>query len=129
MNKIAIEAKIKAFNVELEGSVTNRRRKVIADELHRLSALLSEDEKIKEQRLKSKHAKELEEIKADYDEQIAKLIDQIKFKDKETEALKEEKRLNKLKAQNIFKKLNGRLTPDEIKLFSDGLDFMRLFVR
>lgn len=129
MNKIAIEAKIIAFNVELEGSVTNRRRKVIADELHRLAALMNECDKTKEQQLKAKHTKELEEIKADYDEQIIKLIAQLQAKGKEAETLKEEKRLNKLKAQNIFKKLNGRLTPDEIKLFSDVLDFIRVFVR
>lgn len=129
MDKIAIGAKIKAFNIELEGSVANRRRKVISDELHRLAALMNECDKTKEQQLKAKHAKELEEIKADYDEQIIKLIDQLQAKGKEAETLKEEKRLNKLKAQNIFKKLNGRLTPDEMKLFSDGLDFIRVFVR
>lgn len=128
MNKIAAEAKIIAYKAELEGSVTNRRREIIAKELHKLSASISEDEKIKEQNLIKKHTTELADVKNDYDDQIEKLIIQLNSAKKETQILTEEKRINKAKAQNIFKKLNAKLTPDEMRLFSDGLNFIRLFV-
>jgi len=128
MDRKAIEIKITAYNLELERGVTNRRKDVIAKEFHRLSALLTEDLKNKEQNLIKKYNSELADVKNDCDEQIEKLISQVNAEKKEAEKLKEEKRINKLKAQNIFKKLNAKLTPDEMKLFSDGLDFIRLFV-
>ncbi len=129
MNRKIIEAKITAYNIELERSVTNRRRTVIANELHKLSALLNEGDKSEINNLKQKHSLEISELKSDYEDQISKLIDQLNGHKKESESLKEEKRINKLKAQNIFKKLNAKLTPDEMKLFSDGLDFIRVFIK
>jgi hypothetical protein len=129
MDKIKIESKFLAYKAELEGRVTNRRREVIASELHKLSAQLGESEKTKIDALKQKHLKEVEDLKAESEEQILNLIDQMNGFKKETEALREEKRLNKIKAQKIFTTLNARLTPDEMKLFKDGLDFIRVFVR
>ncbi len=129
LDNIKIESKFLAYKAELEGSVTNRRREVIASELHKLSSMLSENDKVERAKLIENHKVELSEIKSDYDGQIITLIDQLKAAKKETDKLTEEKRLNKLKAQNIFKKLNARLTPDEMKLFSDGLDFIRIFVK
>jgi hypothetical protein len=129
MDKIKIEAKFLAYKAELEGRVTNRRREVIASELHKLSAQLAENEKTKIYNLNQKHGKKIEEIKSDSEEQILKLIDKMNAFKKETDALREEKRINKIKAQKIFTTLNARLTPDEVKLFKDGLDFIRVFVR
>lgn len=128
MDKLAIQAKIMSFEAELHGSVTNRRRTIIQKELNKLSSIINELDKNKISTLRKKYNSEIEDIKSHHSDEIKKLIIQIQIKNQEIEFFKEEKRINKIKAQNIFKKLNARLTPDEIKLFLDGLAFIRMFL-
>lgn len=128
MDRIAIEAKITAYKIELERNIPNRRKDLIANDLHRLSALLVERDKSWKNKIGRKHKDQIDNLKLDHEEEVNNLIRKLKDAQKDAEKLNEEKRLNKLKAQNVFKKLNARLTPDEIKLFSDGLAFIRLFV-
>ncbi len=123
--KKAIEAKISAYQAELTRNITNRRRDVIASELHKLSAQLLEIDKNNKKNLKDKHSLEIAGIKEDYDTQIQNLITKLNAAKKEIGSLNEEKRINKLKAQNLFKKLNAKLTPSEMQLFSDVLNFIR----
>lgn len=128
MDKKVIESKVIAYKTELEGNITNRRRDVIVKELHKLSSLLNEFDKNEKSKVGRKHKAELDELKADYEGQISSLVVLVRSTEKIAADLLEEKRINKLKAQNVFKKLNARLTPDEVKLFYDGLSFIRIFV-
>jgi len=124
----SVEARFLAYKTELERNPTNRRKDVIASELHRLSSEIGENEKNKINRLKLKHQQEIAELKNSYDEEITQLNNSLIYRGKELNKLKEENNMNKLKAQNVFKKLNARLSPSDFELFKDGLAFIRLFV-
>lgn len=128
MNKTAIESKIAAFNAELERNITNRRRVVIAKELHRLSALLNESDKNDVSNLKKTYQLAIDNIKNGHEAENKAIEDKLNLMNQEVINLKKEQRLNRLAAQSIFKIMNTRLTPDEIRLFKEGLDFIRKFI-
>lgn len=127
-DNLSIEARLLAYKTELERNPTNRRKDVITSELHRLSSEIAEIEKNKISKLKLKHQKEIANLKNSYEDEITQLNKSLIFRSKEITKLNEEKNMNKLKAQNVFKKLNARLSPSDFKLFEDGLAFIRLFV-
>lgn len=127
-NNLSVESRFLAYKTELERNPTNRRKDFIASELHRLSSEIGENEKNIINRLKLKHQQEISDLKNSYEGEIESLNKSLIFRSKEVSEFKEFNKMNKLKAQNTFKKLNARLTPSEYASFSDGLAFIRLFI-
>lgn len=128
MNNINIEARFLALKTELTLNTTGRRRKIIIDELNKLATSINEKDKNDLNKQYRKHQAEIADLKNDYDEQIMNINKSLTYANKELIKLNEANKMNKLKAQNTFKKLNARLTPSEFTSFSDGLAFIRLFV-